>query len=531
MDSKTWLAHFTAAPESVRNYLLDKRSIQDEHTAQKALAYENDAWDRVMDVVWETVFAQMPRQDFKNVIKRLAGDRKPEDVEKAVLFHVVLPMADLVEWDVEGRLQELGVSLVDIQNVPRISLRPVSYGAAVRRIVAQAKISILAEELFRRTREIFVSYLKGVRTIEQVREILSRNQSEGGIGLSPAQVAAFVDTMLAFLTTTQVLSEQEYADWMVNEEREAGARRAQIMQATAAVPTEGEEGAPIARTVAPTTVVDQAVESTMQRVGLSLDGYLMRRLQNAISTRLRDVRNGIQTKALLTRETRVGGVGLSVEEAERVAGIIEQAYQTYHEQIEAEERKEIEAMKTEQLAKTEERKRRESEEHAKWFQEKVHGLRAEDVFVTRQDAQPEGSKKTEGNPSLGFLNASVESPVRPSIDGITPPPARLVGLADELVKMSIADFRRLSKNPDEAAAKIQQKLDTLKAESFDRWTEGVEAWRRSPLQRQYLRLVAESFSSGQPVAQLVDEKRVEDPSLPTAAELGAIIALNSHLQF
>ena len=208
MDGKIWLTYYESAPDSVQGYLLDQKSVEDEKRAQKQLAYENDAWDRVMDVVWQTIFEQLPWQEFRDQLKKLAGDRKPEDVEKSVLFNVVLPLADLVAWDVEGRLQELGLSLAEIQNVPRIALRPVSYGAAVRRVMVQAKISLLSEELFRRAREVVVSYLKGVRTIDQVKETFQRTQSDGGVGLSPAQAQIFIDTLAQFLLTTQVMSEQ-----------------------------------------------------------------------------------------------------------------------------------------------------------------------------------------------------------------------------------------------------------------------------------------------------------------------------------
>jgi hypothetical protein len=96
--------------------------------------------------------------------------------------------------------------------------------------------------------------------------------------------------------------------------------------------------------------------------------------------------------------------------------------------------------------------------------------------------------------------------------------------------MDIESYRRQSRDPQQAAEKILQKLETLKRESYERWTEGVQAWRQSTLQQQYLRLVTESFASGRPVSELVEEKRKTDPRLPTAEELGSIIALNSKIQ-
>ena len=143
MDRETWLKYYESAPEAVQDYLLDRQAARHEEEAETKLAYDNDAWDRVMDVVWDAIFAQLSRQDFRERLRRLAGDRKPEDVERAVLFHVVLPLSDLVMWDVESRLQELGVALSEIQSAPKVTLRPVSYGAAVRQIASRAKLSLL----------------------------------------------------------------------------------------------------------------------------------------------------------------------------------------------------------------------------------------------------------------------------------------------------------------------------------------------------------------------------------------------------
>jgi hypothetical protein len=50
------------------------------------------------------------------------------------------------------------------------------------------------------------------------------------------------------------------------------------------------------------------------------------------------------------------------------------------------------------------------------------------------------------------------------------------------------------------------------------------------LQQLYLRLVADSFATGKPVAQLAEERRQQNQDVPTPEELGAIMQLNSHVQ-
>lgn len=521
MKRDQWLKFFDEQPGSVQAYLLSNEAGERESRAQTELAYDNDAWDRVMDVVWDLLFLKTSRGEFINRIRSLAGDRKPEDVERKILQLVVLPLGDLVVWDVEGRLADLGVPQSEIQSIERISLRPVSYGVAVRRIASAAKISLLGEDAVNRLRDVFISFIKGVRTEEQVLDILQRKQVEGGLGFAKQQAEAFIEKMKEFLASTEVMSETAFAQWLQDFERESEASQATIASSAAKTgdkKTEGMIGEKRERKFDP--VLENAVDQCVKNINLKtpLDDHLMTRLRNLISSRLRDVRNRQQILTVLQREEKVGGMGFDPAEADRITTVIENTYNEHRAAVEEEAKSKILKIQEEQKAKVEERKKRESEEHAAWYREKVMASKGEDALR---------SIITEGN-------RTPRAPVpasAPAMDGITGPGTRLTGLADELRGMDIDSYRRLSRDPAQAAEKVIEKLETLKRESFDRWTEGVEAWRQSPLQQQYLKLVTESFSSGKPVAQLVEEKRKTNPNLPSAEELGSIIELNGRIQF
>jgi len=539
MDRKTWLDHYHNLPEEAQSYLLDELSSNNETAAQTKLAYENDVWDRVMDAVWDLIFTGSSKFEFREQLKPLIGDRKLDDVERIVLFHVVLPLADLVLWDVDTRLKELGMSESEIQSVPRVSLRPVSYGAAVRRIATQAKVSLLTEETVRRIREAFVSYIKGVRTLEQFREILIRSQGEGGLGLTVGQADAYISAMREFTSTTQVLSEQEYANWLSNMENEMEEKKAQEV---AAAKKAGEQ-----TTVAGTaranaehkTALEEAVDNALVPINHpEWDEYLEKRVRNLISTRLRDVRNELQVKEVLGRDPKVGGLGLEGEELVRVAEIIEAAYKDHRGPIAEEEKARIEKTIAEQQSLIEERKKRDSEERSQWYEDKVKSTkRVQDQQAQAMAAFRQMSAGTETEASGISVEKSMASTVldeqtvpRQTLDAVRAP-VKLTGLTEELASMTIDEFRRLAKTPEQAAEKIRQKFETLKQESFERWTDGIQGWRNSPIQRQYLKLMTDSFAAGKPVAELVESMRGQDASLPTAEEIGAIISLNSQLQF
>jgi hypothetical protein len=326
--------------------------------------------------------------------------------------------------------------------------------------------------------------------------------------------------MNEFLARTRVMSETEFAEWLQNEQHDQEQAQASIA-ATAAKTgdktTEGLIGEQKARTVDP--VLEGTIDETMKNINLAkpLPEHLNTRLRNLISSRLRDVRNREQVLGMLQREEKVGGMGFDPAESERIETVIDGVYTNKRQSVEDEAKQKIIEVQEEQKKKMEERRERESAEHAEWYRQKVLSSKGDEAL---RQIIAEGARK-----------APTDQPVtRPSVDGITGT-NKLTDLAEEMRQMDIEAYRRLSRDPHQAADRVVEKLETLKRESFDRWTEGVEAWRSSALQKQYLKLVTESFASGKPVAELIEEKRKEDPSLPTAEELASIIALNGRIQF
>jgi hypothetical protein len=525
MDQNAWLQYFDNAPSPVRFYLMNPRSQEAEAQAQQNLAYDNDAWVRIMDAVWELLFEHLGKIEFRERLKLLAGDRKTDEVEREILLRIVFPLGDLAVWDVDSRLLELGVASTVLQNAFRISLRPISYGAAARRIATLAHLSVLTEEIARRLREVLVSFVKGVRGTEEVKEVLQRKQEEGGLGFTREQADAYVKQMEDFLGTTQVMSEEAYGEWFTIYQREMSALQAardHAPVATTTGPKTEEEEIAAQAAITPTRAEDPSLQAgidlALQRIALpSLGDYLQKRLENVISTRLRDVRNVIQVKEILSRENKVGGMGLDASETERIANIIETVYQETRVQIAQEEKTKIDTIREQQTRKMEERRKRDSEEHAAWYQDKIRDQSSiggwEALKALREQAVPPGAA-TAGRPTMDAVRA----------------PTRLSGLGEEFANLTLADFRRIGRTPLQAAEKLSEKFETLKQESFERWTEGVQAWRSSPLQQMYLRLVADSFATGKPVAQLAEERRQQGQEVPTPEELGAILQLNNHVQ-
>lgn len=90
---------------------------------------------------------------------------------------------------------------------------------------------------------------------------------------------------------------------------------------------------------------------------------------------------------------------------------------------------------------------------------------------------------------------------------------------DELRYFSLVDFRRLAGNPDDAAARLKQKFINLKDESIVLFFAAIDAWRASPLYRDYLVAVSESLMKRTPLARSGDKLKIQLPEIVALLEM------------
>ncbi|MDD5341370.1 MAG: hypothetical protein PHC97_02935 [Patescibacteria group bacterium] len=134
------------------------------------------------------------------------------------------------------------------------------------------------------------------------------------------------------------------------------------------------------------------------------------------------------------------------------------------------------------------------------------------------------------------FNVKNESPVqfkprpavreRPRMEDVKFTEQKLYGPIDELAALTITDFRRLSRDPGEAALKILGKLDLLEDESLVKKTQGIEALKSSPLYKLYAQTMNLAMSQSKSIEQVINENK--NISLP---EYKAIVELNQKLKY
>jgi hypothetical protein len=482
----------------------------------------------------------------------------------------------------------------------RIYLTPLTYSGVATEIAAAAGVSTMSASTRARLRDLVVDKITGRRVDSQIRDVLTRSADTDGIGLDGAAADRAMTAMQDIVSRATVMSEDAYASWLADQKRQSS------VSASTSSPEEVDPeiaaiSAKMATAPVNATKLDEAIDATVASLSWTpSDDYMLRRLRNFVSSRLRNVRTRVELKQLLMRDTKVGGMGLDDGKAETIATRVEEGYAKFHDVIAEEEKHKLDVQLEEQKRKIEERRRRETEEHAKWFEEKI---RARKAGETKQQQAVEGMRRVFGGvttpvtapahpvdakeqrletnkfgplipvtptvpktassstpsssdfsrprnaalatrPSLSssapaqvkvspatIQLAQAQASTRPSVDGVVYGGPKLVGPIGELGSMSVAEFRRLSRDPEEAARKIRQKIETLAMESFEKKVEGVRAFQESPLQAAYLSLVGESFRAMRPVAQLADEKRKGGSDTLSPDEIAAIVRLNSALHF
>jgi len=359
--------------------------------------------------------------------------------------------------------------------------------------------------------------------------------------------------------------------------------------------------------------IKEIMEGLKKEAGLKLGERQVKRFEEIILNRLRDIRDDQETQDMLTRSVKIGGVDLDYNQAQKVGQALKQKiadYQAegidlsalasrelasqaeiYQQEGVAEqeidvaakpakleiiapraEEKNIEDLlqekKTpfEQLAKKEEIKKELSQGNeianplvaeiekessfAKALEDKEEFLESREELMAPPEIQAPQLKDPPVSQPVEIkeptwektetLNqdqeiAPVSSPIirktepenfsRPKVEDVKFA-AKLVGPVEELASLSIADFRRISRKPEQAAAKILDKLELLAEESLLKKEQGIYALKSSALYKAYADVMNAAMLQGKTLEQII-----ADNPLMSFDEFKAIRDLNKNLKY
>jgi len=100
----------------------------------------------------------------------------------------------------------------------------------------------------------------------------------------------------------------------------------------------------------------------------------------------------------------------------------------------------------------------------------------------------------------------------------------------ELQSYTLDDFHRLSKDPVQAAQKIEQKIDILGQWMYVKRAQGIDAWKESSVMRLYREHLQQSLLADMPITEVIERRIAAGQVALTLDEIGALTDLSSRLR-
>ncbi len=282
------------------------------------------------------------------------------------------------------------------------------------------------------------------------------------------------------------------------------------------------------------TNLDQVVFQLAKEYNISFtDKLIEERFGNIIKSRLRDVRDLIETKNMLTRPVEVGGVGLSEQQATPLLSQLEEEVIKVHQQPTTPPPAPVEPKPTPEPPKPIPQKpitppKPPVVEPPKPEPPKPQPLKP--VKPVKIEPKPIAVKKSK--------KVSEEIPVvkrpsissRPTVSDIKPP-IKTIGPIEELAELKLQDYRKLGETAEEANEKIIEKLGLLEEDSYLKRAEGIKAWKKSEVYKVYLNIGRESMEKDMAIIDVIRQRKEDGRPYLTKEEFQAIADLNKKISF
>ncbi len=221
------------------------------------------------------------------------------------------------------------------------------------------------------------------------------------------------------------------------------------------------------------------------------------RLRGIIQLRLKDIRSEEDTRELVSRSIKDGGLGLTEGQAEDLMTRIK-----HGSKIDSSVRPDV---------------RRASDGMTAAAALPMIELEMEPATVAPFNSFIHQDNSVRKPRTMGNFS-------KPQMDDIISKPKEM-GPLEEILYFTLIDFRRLSDNPAEAASRLWQKFINLKEESILLYFEAVKNWHLSPFYADYLKVISTAIAKKQKLASVIGEKNQIQLS-----EIQALIEMEKRLE-
>jgi hypothetical protein len=317
-------------------------------------------------------------------------------------------------------------------------------------------------------------------------------------------------------------------------------------------------------TVSDTAAVGSAVKSVIQKNSINFnDEVLNKRFGKVMESFFNDVRTGLETEEVLTRPQKIGGLALAPEVAKKIVdnAIAEadkiRAAKTSPATTGALSR----PLKTVMTTKPDLSKvppdfipRPQPRPAAppvppppslpsQPLKTRVEISQAEEPKMAAPVSQPSLATKFPAPPPppappsvfekpqeqmTNIAYKRTTEPSRPQMVDIKQP-IKVVGPVEEMAEIDLAEFRKFSSNPYEAAKRVLEKIQLLQEDSWQMRLDGIKAWKKSETCQLYLALGRESLEGGVGLDNIIKTRKQDNKPYLEREEFLAINELNNNL--
>ncbi len=280
------------------------------------------------------------------------------------------------------------------------------------------------------------------------------------------------------------------------------------------------------------------------------DVLLSDRCAKIVESRVRGVRDARGAMQTMERPVNKGGLGITGRRLADVMQVLEAHTQAYEKQHEGQQVARKESYVADRIA-VQEKKTELAQAQEKLLSKRYTDLTGKAPVESVSPASPGHSRTSaavsahhemrsqEGKIDADRVKAALKSAQQvPAKAHGTPSmqevqfEKRLSGPVEELARMNLTDFRRLSKDPKQASTKLKDKVDLIESQQgYAERIEAIKAWRGSPLHARYVELTRRAVLEGVPVTQLLENHRAAGEQTLTNEELTAVMQVNSALRF
>ena len=257
---------------------------------------------------------------------------------------------------------------------------------------------------------------------------------------------------------------------------------------------------------------EKQVEEVLEKIGFSVMPEVLGRLKSLVLAKLKDIKSEDETRELLVRSIKNGGLGLTGQQVEKIIKSCQEV-----EDGEDGEDSGVPALK----GKTNMSLMVEPPELPMVIDPTLTlPLKREGIVATPLFKEGQGEVKRFGGTQKQevvskLVNSSIANEsvfkldtrpaMKQSMQDVTAS-SNEMGPVEEIKSISLADFRRLSSNPEEAAKRLQQKMFNLQEESFVWYLDALSAYHNSPLYLDYIQSVCQSLAERKSLANVLAMK-------------------------